>query len=1332
MSDLDKTNRPTGEELVMDIVDDLLLRIENGQQPDIESYIEQHPDLSDVIRETLKTVQTLRAMNLSEPANEDDDELASRVLGDFRIIAEIGRGGMGVVYEAEQISLGRRVALKVLPYAAMLDSRRLQRFKNEAHAAATLHHNNIVHVYAIGSERSVHYYAMQLIEGQTLAEIVDDMLAIGSRTQDTESRQTDSKSSEIETSSDARPKSEPAIYDSTLTMQALSTKGGSGAPIAYYRSVAELIAQAGDAIHYAHQHGVIHRDIKPSNLMLDADGHIWVTDFGLAQMESEPQLTMTGDIVGTLRYMSPEQALAKRITIDHRTDIYSLGATLYELLTLHPVIAGEDRQQVLRAIAFGEPKDPRKIRSSVPVDLATIALKALEKSPDSRYQTAQDMANDIARYLKHEPIRAKRPGIVQRMSKWAIRHVAAVWALAAILLVCSIVTTTATLLVWNAKQKTEQQANLVKQEQATTKLALQQEKDLTRKLDNALRRAEENLSTARLAGHKMLDAISNSHLRYAQQTDTIRRRLRLLAAEFFTALAENSHADSDGLTAADMWIDLGELRDLVGDQIAAQQAIQNAIEILEKTPPSQRQLEHNQLLAYAYRVFGTTLGSTNQELAVEYYEKSEAIYRKLSGTVGEFEGLNDASANRIYTALQLGLLLRDHGRLMFENRQLPKGNKLLNRARTQLNRLKSHDAELAVAEIDLILARDDPQRLATIFSDDRIKSITEVFGESVHVNDRIALQANELIDCICANLVETGNNQRANEILKQTASGWKRLAAFYPTSQLIQSKIAEVELARVTSVKNWDNRLRFYDVVDNHQELTKLHPSVTNIRILIELLNAKIQDHQNFIKENNDPKHVRYVFHSNSLTTAKVELAKWKLRHDAADNVVPGKAFSIGGPLNESLINAVPESGEIFLIGNLEKGGWFDPHDPKTSTSAPIDFLAKYNSDGQYLEHVDIGMICGGAASSLAIDSDSQLLVAGNGYLAKFDKALKLIWKKAVGRVSDVLCNADGDIFVCGIATAEHPFAEDTTSGGYIACFSSDPTRADWSMSFQGSAGKERVQCMAIDPEGNVFVGGRSEGRTSFGISTTGKELAFDFQVFKEPQRAESFLAKISPTGKPIWVRHFAGSSSQVMAIACPAMDRIVVTVSATKFGSDVPKLNKLAIDMDLSRTYEDQRDISKTYKGGYVVTYNRHGHITQQPYAMSCLRAVYPECICVDSRGHVFVAGYFWNNVAFEPGSNFTRESGFTGGVEFNSPGATAGYLVELDEQGQYVDAWVLSSPDDVWPRSIAVDNRGRILIIGRFSESLITPVGGDLGIELGSAGHDDGFILILEPNQK
>src|SRR5438094_2240971 len=264
-------------------------------------------------------------------------------LGDYQLIREVGRGGMGIVYEAHQISLNRRVALKILPFAAALDPKQLQRFKNEAQAAAQLHHNFIVPVYAVGYERGIHYYAMQFIEGQSLAAMIRELRQIsGSRQPAPVSEQSLSAAPPNQLPStgpyanDSPPAAPLQAEVPTQQATAMSTERSQHSA-RFYRRVAELGTRAAEALDHAHQEGVVHRDIKPANLLVDVRGNLWITDFGLALFHSDAGLTMTGELLGTLRYMSPEQALGKRALIDHRTDIYSLGVTLYELLTLAPV-----------------------------------------------------------------------------------------------------------------------------------------------------------------------------------------------------------------------------------------------------------------------------------------------------------------------------------------------------------------------------------------------------------------------------------------------------------------------------------------------------------------------------------------------------------------------------------------------------------------------------------------------------------------------------------------------------------------------------------------------------------------------------------------------------------------------------------------------------------------------------------------------------------------------------------------------------------------------------------------------------------------------------------
>jgi tetratricopeptide (TPR) repeat protein len=444
---------------VVNAVREYMAALEGGRRPDRTEFLARYPALADALAEVLDGLEFMHsAASHVRPLSEPTEPLTSGALpgtplGDFRILREIGRGGMGVVYEAEQLSLARRVALKVLPFASTLDAKQLQRFKNEAQAAAHLHHQSIVPVYATGCERGVHFYAMQFIEGRTLAAVIEEMRAQAQRRRPTKGVQTTPWDKGQALLDDLPAVKEPPADDSWATAPGLLAPTKSGeTPVpaslqtgisadtstkdpAYFRAVARLGIQAAVALEHAHQLGVVHRDIKPANLLVDGHGNLWITDFGLAQVQSNASLTLTGDLVGTVRYMSPEQTLAKRVLLDHRTDVYSLGVTLYELLTLEPAFNGRNRHEVVHQIAFEEPKRPRQLNKAIPAELETIVLKAMEKNPAERYATAQEMADDLERFLKDEPIRAKRPGLALRARKWARRHKPLVASVAACLLV---------------------------------------------------------------------------------------------------------------------------------------------------------------------------------------------------------------------------------------------------------------------------------------------------------------------------------------------------------------------------------------------------------------------------------------------------------------------------------------------------------------------------------------------------------------------------------------------------------------------------------------------------------------------------------------------------------------------------------------------------------------------------------------------------------------------------------------------------------------------------------------------------------------------------------
>lgn len=532
---------PADDPRVAEVVEAYLAALEAGEQPERRRYLERYPELAGAITECLDGLQLVHSLTPSfhVGAGAPPRTLAvgaATPLGDFQLLREIGRGGMGIVYEALQLSLGRRVALKVLPFAAALDARQLQRFKNEAQAAAQLHHPNIVPVYAVGCERGVHYYAMQYVEGQSLAALIRALAPGGVGDVATV---TAPRHAEDETTEPAPALPEPGTSDAP-TVQALSTEH-SNQRAAYFRRVAEIGRDAALALEHAHQLGVIHRDIKPANLLLEGGGRVWVADFGLALFQSGPGLTITGELLGTLRYMSPEQALAKHGLVDHRTDLYALGATLYELLTLRPAVDGEDRVHILRQLSSGEPPAARRVDRSIPEELETILLKAMAHDPAERYATAAELAEDLRRFLEDRPILARRPPLHRRAARWARRHRAVVATAVVLLALAFVGLVAATGLIAGAYERERANADEARQQR---------------------RLAEENFQRARRAVDR-LAKVAEEELPHVAPVDGARRQLLESALEYYQEFLEN--APEDPSIQAELQASRDRVRRLLGE-----------------------------------------------------------------------------------------------------------------------------------------------------------------------------------------------------------------------------------------------------------------------------------------------------------------------------------------------------------------------------------------------------------------------------------------------------------------------------------------------------------------------------------------------------------------------------------------------------------------------------------------------------------------------------------------------------------------------------------------------------------------------------------------------
>lgn len=412
------------------LLDELSTKLMRGEILDLDAEIKSHADYADELRHLIPAIRSMAQLAVGDRMEHIDSAKLNNV-GDYRLIREIGRGGMGVVYEAKQLTLGRFVAVKILPMAALLDRRQLDRFKNEARAAAMLKHPNIVSVHTVGSERGVHYYAMELIEGHSLADLVR---AIDQSDKHRQSGEQGSTASPTDADVTIDPTDQPTLGETPHRFRlgelgsaetqpiALFSTAHSTNKVEYARSVARLGVKIATALHYAHVEGVVHRDIKPSNILIDEMGEPQITDFGLARIEGSTELTMTGDVVGTLRYMSPEQAAGRTARIDERTDIYSLGITLYELLALTPAFPGVDRVSLLSKIEHEPPARLRTLDSGLPQDLETIINKAIAKEPSERYETAEAFADDLTRFVDQRPIKARRQSQLYSAIRWAKRN----------------------------------------------------------------------------------------------------------------------------------------------------------------------------------------------------------------------------------------------------------------------------------------------------------------------------------------------------------------------------------------------------------------------------------------------------------------------------------------------------------------------------------------------------------------------------------------------------------------------------------------------------------------------------------------------------------------------------------------------------------------------------------------------------------------------------------------------------------------------------------------------------------------------------------------------
>lgn len=678
------------------LADEFLAQHRQGLSPSITDYCQRHPALSGRIRDLFPTLLIMEQVG---PAAASEDAApqtsSSRTvplpdrIGDFRIVREIGRGGMGVVYEAVQESLGRRVALKVLPFGAASSERTIERFRREARAAARLHHSHIVPVFVVGEDGGAGYYVMQYIHGLGLDQVLSELVVARRNLPPGKQRRRTALSVDRERSTESPPTASAPITESSQpTMTAVSRTGNDDGQLsdshdrAYWHSVARLGMNAAQALDYAHGQGVLHRDIKPSNLLLDVDGMVWITDFGLAHDSDEVNLTRSGDVVGTLRYLAPERLQG---ISDRRSDVYSLGMTLYELLTLRPAYEESDRNQLLQQLSQQEPPRPRALDSNVPRDLETIVLTAIAKNPVHRYATAAALADDLRCFLEDRPVKARRIHAIERAWRWCRRNplVAGLWSAVAALMVAAIVI----LAVSNAHIRRE----------ATAK-------------DAAMLQARE-------AVDQMLRRVARDKLSDVPLADPLRAALLQDAVTFYDGFVSQGVADAElRRNMAAVLHELGEVQVQLARYDEARRSFQRSIDLWQALADAEPQSAFvREKLAAAQESMAFTVWQIRSDVEGTNDRQAESYFRQSLKTYADLE--------RDWPDRQqpAGMCLRQLAELAHQRGEETDAENLLRQAiKEDEEFLEQHPAHVAArmsvcwacAQLDELILSDSPAQIA--------------------------------------------------------------------------------------------------------------------------------------------------------------------------------------------------------------------------------------------------------------------------------------------------------------------------------------------------------------------------------------------------------------------------------------------------------------------------------------------------------------------------------------------------------------------------------------------------------------------------------------------
>lgn len=489
---------PSDDELLESIIHEFTTALRAGQHPTIQQYQDRYPHLADEIADVLSSISMIELFKSASASTTGSRQKLDNVskltqIGPYKILKEIGRGGMGVVFAAIHESLGRQVAIKVMPTPLMDGETHVQRFRREAQAAARLHHTNIVSVFEAGEGQGYHYYVMDFVDGESLNQVIDrlrSMNAGGALSSNLNGLSRTSKSSTSNNADGANGSTSNANSSSNATdlQPAAISNSSSHFEKNRFRWAAKLAAQMADALSHAHSVGILHRDIKPSNMILDSTNRIWITDFGLAKdISQETALTRTGDVVGTPQYLPPESLELK---YDVRSEVYGIGLVLYEMLALKPAYTGSSPAELIAAIASKSPTPLHKILSDIPRDLATIVDKCIAREPAVRYATAGSLHRDLVAFLEDRTIAARRPSAVESAWRWARRNPLAATLSATSAVLLALVAVSASvgyLLTTSALRK-------LRTQQSATSLALEQSEQNYQLMKSQYDRAESNVA----------------------------------------------------------------------------------------------------------------------------------------------------------------------------------------------------------------------------------------------------------------------------------------------------------------------------------------------------------------------------------------------------------------------------------------------------------------------------------------------------------------------------------------------------------------------------------------------------------------------------------------------------------------------------------------------------------------------------------------------------------------------------------------------------------------------------------------------------------------------